>query len=239
MENRKGQYRKLTEDEKEFIKSYAKGHSRIEITNALNERFQTDVPVYKVDCFLQDNSIATGYCSGHKYTQEEYEFLKEYVPGHSLKEISIAFNEKFGLHIKTTALERYMHRNNIHTGNTGYFKTNHKPTNKVPVGTERIRKTRKNKYIVVKVAEPDIWELKHLLVYKQAYGAVPEKKVVIFLDGNSLNPQLDNLMEVDKQIHLIMNRNNLPRNSKEETLASIQLAALMAAISDAKKKLHK
>lgn len=33
---------------------------------------------------------------GHQYTVEEQKFMKEYVPGHSYKEIQKAFTEKFG-----------------------------------------------------------------------------------------------------------------------------------------------
>ena len=57
----KVKYRRLTEDEEKFIKRYAAGHSREEITNALNKKFQTDVPKWKVEYFLSDNKITTGY----------------------------------------------------------------------------------------------------------------------------------------------------------------------------------
>lgn len=67
----KVKYRRLTEDEEKFIESYAAGHSREEITNALNKKFQTDVPKWKVEYFLSDNKITTGYTTGHKYSKDE------------------------------------------------------------------------------------------------------------------------------------------------------------------------
>ena len=77
-----------------------------------------------------------------------------------------------------------------------------------------------------------------MFVYKNAYGQIPENSTVIFLDGNTLNTNLDNLMAIDKRIHAIMNKCQLPRKTKEETLASIQIATLIAGIKDAEKRLH-
>ena len=45
-------------------------------------------------------------------------------------------------------------------------------------------------------------------------------------------------MAIDKRIHAIMNKCQLPRKTKEETLASIQIATLIAGIKDAEKRLH-
>ena len=59
---------------------------------------------------------------------------------------------------------------------------------------------------------------------------------MIFLDGNSDNFDIDNLMAIDKRINVIMNIYKLPRNSKEQTIASIQTAALIAGIIDAKER---
>ena len=60
--------------------------------------------------------------------------------------------------------------------------------------------------------------------------------VLIFLDENSDNFDIDNLMAIDKRINVIMNIYKLPRNSKEQTIASIQTAALIAGIIDAKER---
>ena len=96
----KVKYRRLTVDEEKFIKRYAAGHSREEITNALNKKFQTDVPKWKVEYFLSDNKITTGYTTGHKYSKDEICFLEANAPSHSFNEIQIAFNDKFKLNIK-------------------------------------------------------------------------------------------------------------------------------------------
>ncbi len=96
----KVKYRRLTEDEEKFIKRYAAGHSREEITNALNKKFQTDVPKWKVEYFCLITKLLQGYTTGHKYSKDEICFLEAYAPSHSLNEIQIAFNDKFKLNIK-------------------------------------------------------------------------------------------------------------------------------------------
>lgn len=235
----KVKYRRLTEDEEKFIKSYAAGHSREEITNALNKKFQTDVLKWKVEYFLSDNKITTGYATGHKYSKDEICFLEAYAPSHSLNEIQIAFNDKFKLNIKKGALSQCMLRKNIKPGITTRFKKNQVPKNKRPIGFESIQKSSNGiKYVFIKTELPDKWEMKHLFVYKNAYGQIPENSTVIFLDGNTLNTNLDNLMAIDKRIHAIMNKYQLPRKTKEETLASIQIATLIAGIKDAEKRFH-
>lgn len=177
----KVKYRRLTEDEEKFIKSYADGHSREEITNALNKKFQTDVPKWKVEYFLSDNKITTGYTTGHKYSKDEICFLEAYAPSHSLNEIQIAFNDKFKLNIKKSALSQCMLRKNIKPGITTKFKKNQIPMNMCPVGSESIQKSRNGiKYIFVKTELPDKWEMKHLYIYKNAYGSIPENSTVIF-----------------------------------------------------------
>lgn len=160
----KVKYRHLTEDEEKFIRSYAAGHSREEITNALNKKFQTDVPKWKVEYFLSDNKIATGYTTGHKYSKDEICFLEAYAPSHSLNEIQIAFNDKFKLNIKKGALSQCMLRKNIKPGITTRFKKNQVPKNKRPIGFESIQKSSNGiKYVFIKTELPDKWEMKHLL----------------------------------------------------------------------------
>jgi len=59
-----------------------------------------------------------------------------------------------------------------------------------PVGTEKIRS---NKYIYVKVAEPDVWRAKHHLIWEEAHGPIPEGDRIYFIDGNIRNCDLSNL----------------------------------------------
>ena len=91
-----GTFKRFTPDEKDFIKEYAPGHSRAEITEALNKRFDANRSITSVDNYIQRNKIRTGYIKGHEYTSEELDFLRNYVPGRFLSDITVAFNRRFG-----------------------------------------------------------------------------------------------------------------------------------------------
>ena len=211
-----GTLKRFTQDEKDFIKEYAPGHSRAEITEALNKRFDANRSITSVDNYIQRNKIRTGYIKGHEYTSEELDFLRNYVPGRFLSDITVAFNRRFDLNVNETSLAACLTRNNIKSG--------------VAIGTER----KQNNYIYIKTE--DGWHSKQQVLYEEVYGKVQEHSMVIFLDGNSDNFDIDNLMAIDKRINVIMNIYKLPRNSKEQTIASIQTAALIAGIIDAKER---
>ncbi|MEG0241179.1 MAG: HNH endonuclease signature motif containing protein [Pseudomonas sp.] len=52
---------------------------------------------------------------------------------------------------------------------------------------------RKGRYILVKVAQPDVWKPLHMHTWEQANGPVPEGMIVAAKDGNVRNIELDNL----------------------------------------------
>lgn len=65
-----------------------------------------------------------------------------------------------------------------------------------PVGFE----SRSGKdYIIVKVAEPDVWKLKHHVVWEEANGPIPDGHVVCFADNNGQNCDLKNLFLLSKE----------------------------------------
>lgn len=52
---------------------------------------------------------------------------------------------------------------------------------------------RKGRYILVKVAQPDVWKPLHIHVWEQVNGPVPEGMIVAAKDGNVRNAELENL----------------------------------------------
>lgn len=52
---------------------------------------------------------------------------------------------------------------------------------------------RKGRYILVKVAQPDVWKTMHTHVWEQANGPLPEGMIVAAKDGNVKNTDLANL----------------------------------------------
>ena len=77
------------------------------------------------------------------------------------------------------------------------------------LGTERVNG---DDYVDIKVAEPNVWEAKHRLIWKKEKGPIPKGHVVIFGDGNRHNFEINNLILVSKKILSVLNGSNLIQN---------------------------
>jgi hypothetical protein len=204
---------------------------------------------------------------GHRYTQEEHEFLRKFIPGHTLKEIVAEYNKNFEDQITESRVKGYMNNHKINNGLTGRFKKGHVPANKgthpptrgrmaetqfkkgnlphntKPIGHER---TRKDGYIEVKVKmRPsntkcnDNFKLKHRMVWEKEYGPIPEGHVVIFLDGDNRNFEISNLALISLAENAVMTKKRLRSTIPEATKTGQIIAKAAIAKSKAKKKLRK
>lgn len=191
----------------------------------------------------------------HKYTPEQKEFMKAFVPGHSHKEIMEAFNHKFETDIKVGQVKSYIGNNKLNTGRTGsfpkghvpankgkkgiggwpetHFKKGHMPYNYLPVGTE-LKKC--DGYVYVKIADPNKWKQKHIIIWEAANGAVPDKHRIIFADGDRSNVCLENLLMVTRRELLVMNRGKLIKKDKELTKTGLLVANIIIKTNDLKGK---
>lgn len=107
------------------------------------------------------------------------------------------------------------------------FKKGNKPYNTKPVGTINVRLDsdgRPYQYIKIKDSH---WELLQRYVWTQAHGEIPLGSVVIFLDGNYLNCELNNLQVISR-------RENMARNTIQRYPAELQ--ELMKLTSKLKNK---
>lgn len=91
------------------------------------------------------------------------------------------------------------------------FKKGQKPQNYQKVGTERLNK---DGYIAVKVADPDVWKLKHRLVWEQHNGPIPKGHNIQFKDKNTKNCDITNLYIISRHDQLT-NENSIYRYPNE------------------------
>lgn len=191
-----------------------------------------------------------------KYTDEMISFLRTNTPGKSYKEITKLFNDTFNLKKTPTQLSSLLKRHGIKNGisktfikghipyNKGKkfdaggrsvetrFKKGNIPTNYRPIGSERIDK---QGYTFIKIADPNIWKAKHIIIYENEYGPIPKGHVVIFADGDKTNIKLDNLILISKRELLVMNRDKLIKDSKELTKTGHLIAKLKIKVDQKKK----
>ena len=113
------------------------------------------------------------------------------------------------------------------------FGKGHRPHNRVPVGTEVVKY---DGYLWRKIAEPNKWEQKHRLIYEEAYGVeLREEDVVMFLDGNRMNLDLNNLQLITRSENSFLTIKKLRHLDIESTKAAITVARLNTAINKRKK----
>jgi hypothetical protein len=117
-------------------------------------------------------------------------------------------------------------------GEETQFKKGNRPHNYKPVGTERVNG---EGYVDVKVADPNKWRSKHILIWEKENGPVPKGHVIIFGDGNRLNLELDNLILVSRKQLAILNKNNLIQKDADLTRTGIIVADIYRKINEQKK----
>jgi hypothetical protein len=100
------------------------------------------------------------------------------------------------------------------------FKKGNKPHNTKEIG--RINKRIDNTgipYLYIKISDSN-WQLLHRVIWQLYNGDIPEKMKITFIDGNSLNCQINNLQMVS---YADLMRKNSHRNIPKELLEVIKL----------------
>ena len=199
--------------------------------------------------------------SNIRYTQEEHAWLREHIPGNTQKDTAERFSVLFRP-ITDKQVNSYCKNNHIHTGNSGRFqkgrisetkgkkqedfmspeglekskttrfKKGQTPHNIKPVGTER----NLIGYIEVKVAEPNVWKLKHRVLWEEHYGPIPEQGRLLFRDGNPMNITLENLCLVDNRILCKMSHLKLHHMPPELFDTAVLIGRLAAETSKKKSR---
>lgn len=120
--------------------------------------------------------------------------------------------------------DEFMSKEGQENSRTTTFKKGNIPVNHKPVGSERINV---DGYVEIKVAEPNKWDLKHRVVYRQLHGEIPKDGIITFLDSNPLNLDPDNLILINLNQNLILNKEKLRSEYPEITKSSIFIAKIM------------
>ena len=191
-----------------------------------------------------------------KWSDEEKEYLKEITPGRHYKEILELMNERFDRPFRMEQIKGAIARYKLHTGFTGrfekgnipfnkgkkgecpkgcektWFKKGQTPINHKPVGSERIDR---DGYILIKVAEPSVWKLKHRVIWEKANGPIPKNYTVIFLDGDKSNTDINNLALVSRSELLIVNQKKLIKSDTELSKVGINIAKVQSKINKRKR----
>jgi hypothetical protein len=147
------------------------------------------------------------------YTAEQLDYVKSNCTLER-KELTKRFNEKFNTSISVDNISGLCKRNKWKTGRTGCFEKGSVPPNKgtkgltganrtsfkkgqeiwnrKPIGYERIDK--KDGYVHIKIAEPNVFALKHRHEWEKHYGPIPDSHVVAFKNQDKTDCRIENLI---------------------------------------------
>lgn len=189
---------RYSKEQKEFIITNNYGKYSKELAEMFNQHFNTNITAKEIAYFRRNNKLNSGLTG---------QFKKGNVP-----------------HNKDKKQVEYMSKEAIERTKKTRFKKGNKPKNYRPVGSERITK---DGYIEVKVADPNKWETKNKIIYKQYFGDIPEGHKIIYADGNKLNNDINNLILVSDNEELIMNRYRLRTEDIELTKTGYLIAKVI------------
>ncbi|UIZ98268.1 HNH endonuclease signature motif containing protein [Acinetobacter johnsonii] len=188
------------------------------------------------------------------YSQEQLDFIKANCTL-SRKDLTEKVNGVFGSEFSVDQIKSLCIRNKWKSGRMGCFEKGSKPWNtgtkgvckpnsgnfkkgqiswnKKPVGYERI--CSKDGYVLIKIAEPNVFELKHRVIWEKEYGPVPMNQVLAFKNQDKTDCRLDNL--------ILMSRTDMVRyNQSYQKLANPEnneSCLLMAKVKNMKHQLLK
>ena len=168
-----------------------------------------------------------------KYTEEQARWIRRNYKEKNIQELTTEFNRRFETHKTAGRIKAFTTNHKITSGRTGRFekgsvpwnkgtkdltgpnkgsfKKGNIPANSKPLGTERV--DAKDGYILIKVAErnPNTgsqtrYKHKHVHIWEQAHGPVPNGMVVAFKDSDKSNFALENLMLISRAGLLYFNQ---------------------------------
>lgn len=235
-------YGKYTEDMCIWLVSrYYPGCSIIELCDEFNTVFNSNFTKssiwHKLNRLLSDGIKRQNDKPSFRvrYDEEMIEYLKSNIDNYTYQQLAANMSIKFKANITASSVEHKANRLGIKksivimtdakyaTYSSAFIKRKVRP-----LGYERFD----GNYVLIKIAEPNIWMPKHRYVWIEANGPIPENCNIIFLDGNRKNCDLSNLCMVTNADLGYINTNKLyVKGSPELTRIGVDLAKLNAAVN--------
>ena len=231
---------KYTKEQVAFIKENITGTTRKELTGMFNTYFEFNLSVSQIISFVKNHKLNNGLAGKPrnkyipiKYTEEQIGFIRENVTGTTRIDLANKFNNHFGSEITVSQITGLIKNLKLKNGLDGRFKPGTAPHNYLPVGSEVVNG---EGYVVIKIAEPNKWKFKHVLIWEAQNGARPKGYAILFGDKNKSNFSIDNLILVSKEQLLILNHKKLIQNDADLTRTGVIIADLFKKIGDRKAK---
>jgi hypothetical protein len=218
---------RYTDEQISFLREI-EGISIYEMTRMFNEKF--NVNFSKEGVRKKCDRVGIKYIGKyHDYTYEQVSWLRNHRQ-HTIEEMTMMFNERFNVSLSKASIAKACLHREIYSENKRWTASNH-PSRESAIGHERI----KDGYLYVKVASPNKWRWKHLIVYEKNYGPIPEGYKVFFKDQNTLNCDPENLTLVTNAELARLSKIQYKKQHDEIKPVLLTLVRLNQAIQDRSK----
>lgn len=245
-----------------YARKHVKGRRPAELAELINAKFDMDLTPSKVRA-LMGNYGLTNNLPGIKKGEgkrlmkpEEEKFVFANYKGTGHQTMADMLKDAFGTHYTKEQIKNFYARNKLNSGLTGRFEKGHDtwnkgrqkdwkggentqfkkgniPSNRLPIGSERIDS--KDGYTYVKIQDGHLnknWKMKHVLVWEEHNGPLPKGHCIIFGDRDRENFDIDNLICVSRAQLVRMNQHGLIQNDVELTRTGANIAKVMNKIGE-------
>lgn len=182
-----------------------------------------------------------------------YNFIRDNSPNMTNKELIESLKLEFGIDVTMSMIKHYKGvlgvkgrtngqfkkgRSPWNKGlkinskpNSGQFKKGHTLSNSIELGGERY----KNNILYVKVAHEhngkkwSNWKAKHIILWEEAYGEVPEGHVLVFRNRNKNDIRLENLMCLTRSESMVYHSKELATDDPMMNEIGLEIARLIIA----------
>jgi transposase len=227
----------LSDEQRTWIAGNLDNKSIDELRAAFKVVFDKEYSYCQFSTILKNHGFKTkGSRKGKfkfKLSDEQSNWIKEQYQTYTAAILLNMFNERYAHSLTVEQFKNVLAKHGIKseakfTDKVGYelnktvFKKGGIHHTTVPVGSEAIE----NGYVIVKVAEPNVWRPKQRIVYEQHYGPLGKHEVVRFKDGNNRNFEPSNLFKTTRKGHGFLSKYQLlsqPKPVRESLLVLTQL----------------
>lgn len=246
----------------EFARTHCEARTNAQLADLINQEYGTALTAASMKSFMANHKIRRRVRGQYTfytalYPEQIHKYIHENYKGVGPKEMAERLNAEFGTEYTRAQIKGFYCNHGLNSGLDGRwthdrrpdtskmkgrhlstateFKKGQKALNKMDVGTVIVNS---DGYKMIKTGDPHQWEFLHRKVWQEKNGPIPEGHMIIFLDGNRLNCEPENLRLVSKAENAVLNSHGMRFSDPELTEMAANLAKLTVVAGKKKRKKH-